>query len=86
MSIATVAEIQMRPKRQFTLPASIAKQANVTDSTSMTVVFVNGNIILTPKKAPSPADDIMAFAGIGRTVWGNTHEESMENIRNLRAE
>ena len=86
MSTANVSEIQMRPRRQLTLPASIARQANVTDSTRMTVVFINGNIVLTPKKAPIATDDIMAFAGIGRTVWGETHEESMENIRNLRAE
>ena len=80
-------EIRMRPKHQVTLPASIVRAANLQIDDRLTVTLVNGNIVIAPKRQPSaPPNDVMAFAGIGRGLWGQTADEVVANVRGLRDE
>lgn len=79
-------EIRMRPKHQVTLPASVVRAANLQPDDRLMVTYVNGNIIITPKKNETQADDVMQFAGIGRGLWGKTPEAVSETIRAMRSE
>ena len=80
-------EIRMRPKHQVTLPASIVRQANLQIDDRLTVTFVNGNIVISPKRRKETAsNDIMAFAGTGRGVWGQTSDEVEATVSELRGE
>lgn len=79
-------EIRMRTKHQVTLPASVVRAANLHPDDRLMVTYVNGNIIITPKKTEPQTDDVMQFAGIGRGLWGNTPEAVIETIRNMRSE
>jgi hypothetical protein len=87
MATSLISEIRIRPKHQLTLPAHIVRQAQLQSDDRMTVVFINGNIVLTPQKkqAAQGEDDIMAYAGIGRGVWGDTHDDVMATVADLRA-
>jgi bifunctional DNA-binding transcriptional regulator/antitoxin component of YhaV-PrlF toxin-antitoxin module len=77
-------EIRMRPKHQVTLPASVVRAANIQLDDRLMVKYVNGNIIITPKKNDAPPVDVMAFAGIGRGLWGDTPEAVEQTVRELR--
>lgn len=79
-------EIRMRPKHQVTLPASVVRAANLQPDDRLMVTYVNGNIIITPKKAETQADDVMQFAGIGRGLWGKAPEAVVETVRAMRSE
>ena len=80
-------EIRMRPKHQVTLPASIVREANLQTDDRLMVTFVNGNILISPKRSKATApQDVMAFAGIGRGVWGQTSDEVEATVRALRDE
>jgi len=65
-------EIRMRPKHQITLPASVVREAKIKPDDRLTVTYLNGSIIITPKLGAEAKDDIMSFAGIGRGLWGST--------------
>lgn len=86
MRTTTMPEIRMRPKHQVTLPASVVRQANFQVDDRLSVTFVNGTIMITRKEEAikQPKPDIMSYAGIGRGIWGDTHEEVMETVNNLR--
>ena len=80
-------EIRMRPKHQVTLPASIVREANLQTDDRLMVTIVNGNILISPKRAKLAApQNVMAFAGIGRGVWGQTSDEVEAKVRALRDE
>ncbi len=65
-------EIRMRPKHQITLPASVVREAKIKLDDRLTVTYLNGSIIITPKLDAEAQDDILSFAGIGRGLWGST--------------
>ena len=78
-------EIRMRPKHQVTLPAGIVRQAQLKLDDRLSVSFVNGAIVLTPQIASDvPVADVMAFAGIGKRVWGKTDAQVEQAARSLR--
>lgn len=79
-------EIRMRPKHQVTLPASVVRQANIAVDDRLTVTYLNGSIIITPKQARQDSEDLMAFAGIGRGLWGDSAEAVDARLRNQRDE
>ncbi len=80
-------EIRMRPKHQITLPASIVREANLAPDDRLDVSYTNGVIVLTPrsKSISEQKFDVMAYAGIGKGMWGNTPEEVNKYINDLRA-
>lgn len=77
-------EIRMRPKHQITLPASVVREAKLKPDDRLTVTFINGSIIITPKHDAKDQDDIMSFAGIGHGLWGNTPEEVDQTLCNMK--
>lgn len=77
-------EIRMRPKHQVTLPASVVRAAKLKPDDRLTVTFINGSIIITPKHDAKDQDDIMSFAGIGHGLWGNTPEEVDQTLCNMK--
>ena len=77
-------EIRMRPKHQVTLPASVVREAKLKPDDRLTVTFINGSIIITPKHDAKDQDDIMSFAGIGHGLWGNTPEEVDQTLCNIK--
>lgn len=79
-------EIRMRPKHQVTLPASVVRAANLQVDDRLTVTFVNGSIVITPQKNTVQEDDVMAYAGIGRGLWGTSPEQVEAAVRDLRNE
>lgn len=81
-------EIRMRRKHQITLPASIVRAAKIEPDDRLTVTFINGAIIIKASEpaAGIPQDDVMSYAGLGRGLWGDTHDEVLKTIRKLRDE
>lgn len=77
-------EIRMRPKHQITLPASVVRAAKLKPDDRLTVTFINGSIIITPKHDAKDQDDIMSFAGIGHGLWGNTPAEVDQTLCNMK--
>jgi len=79
-------EIRMRPKHQVTLPASIVRAANIQLDDKLEVSYINGNIIIAPIKATQLPADGMAFAGVGRGMWGATPEAVETTVKKLRTD
>ncbi len=73
-------DIRMREKHQVTLPASVVREAKLMPDDRLAVTFVNGSIILTPKRPALAKSDVMAFAGVGRGLWGETAREVDETL------
>jgi bifunctional DNA-binding transcriptional regulator/antitoxin component of YhaV-PrlF toxin-antitoxin module len=74
-------QIRMREKHQVTLPASVVRAANLKPDDKLQVDYVNGSIIITPQRSAEGGADILAFAGIGRGLWGDTAEKVEQALR-----
>ncbi len=68
-------DIRMRPKHQVTIPASIMRLAQIKPDDTLSVTYLNGSIIITPKVRHQEEINILSFAGIGRGLWGDTVED-----------
>ena len=81
-------EIRMRRKHQVTLPASIVRAAKIAPDDRLLVSYTNGAIIIKPKNQASDAaqDDVMAYAGIGRGLWGAAPDAVAQALLDLHAE
>ena len=79
-------DIRIRAKHQITLPAHVVRAVNLREDDTLSVRVINGNIVMTPHKTLSPADDLMQFAGLLKGVWGNTPEEIDASIQDIRGE
>ncbi len=86
MKTTPLPEIRMRSKHQFTLPARIVREASIQQDDMLTVVFLNGNIIITPKRNATTKDDVMSYAGMFRGTWGDSNEQVETTIHNTRNE
>jgi bifunctional DNA-binding transcriptional regulator/antitoxin component of YhaV-PrlF toxin-antitoxin module len=87
MNTATLPQIRMRSKHQFTLPARIARQANIQPNDHLTVAFANGRIILSPVQSRTVAkDDVMSYAGMFSGAWGSTAAQVDQTLNNLHNE
>lgn len=78
-------EIRMRPKHQVTLPASVVRAANLKVDDRMSVVFINGSIVITPTVLVENPPELMEFAGIGRGLWGETAADVETTIAELKS-
>jgi len=87
MRTMNMPELRMRPKHQVTLPANIVREAKLAPDDRLEVSYTNGVIVLTPRPNAASAQkfDFMAYAGIGKGVWGSTSEEVNKYINDLRA-
>ncbi len=84
MTLLKMSEIRMRPKHQVTLSASIVHLAQIKPDDTLSVSYLNGSIIITPKIHHQEEINILSFAGIGRGLWGNTTEDVDATIRNMK--
>ncbi len=77
----------MRQKHQLTLPAQIVRDAKLNLDDKLEVTYTNGVILLTPKSVPASSKtfDLMAYAGVGQGIWGESHHDVDAFIRNLRS-
>jgi bifunctional DNA-binding transcriptional regulator/antitoxin component of YhaV-PrlF toxin-antitoxin module len=73
-------QIRMRDKHQVTLPASVVRAANLKPDDKLQVDYVNGSIIITPQLLAQDGADILAFAGIGRGLWGDTAKKVEQTL------
>lgn len=80
-------EIRMRSKHQLTLPAQIVREARLSLDDRLEVTYTNGVIVLTPRPVASSSRefDLMAYAGIGKGIWGESAQEVDAFIHNLRS-
>ncbi len=76
--------IRMRPKHQITLPASVVRAAKLETEDRLNVDYVNGAIVITPRKERVAHGDLLSFAGIGKGMWGSTPDAVNEAIGKLR--
>jgi hypothetical protein len=76
--------IKMRPKHQVTLPATIVRQANIHTDDVLSVVYLNGSIVITPQALGRKAPNLMSFAGIGKGLWGDSPEAVEANLRAMK--
>lgn len=78
-------EIRMRSKNQFTLPASVVRESGIQIDDKLSVMCVNGSIVITPfTNKKLGVDGVMGFAGIAHGVWGDSSEEVEQTLRNDR--
>jgi bifunctional DNA-binding transcriptional regulator/antitoxin component of YhaV-PrlF toxin-antitoxin module len=76
----------MRSKHQFTLPARIARQANIQTDDQLTVTYANGHIILSPIQSRIAKDDVMSYSGIFSGAWGGTAAQVDQTLHHLHNE
>ena len=69
-----MSEVRLRRRGQVTIPANILERAQLAANATFEVALVNGVITLTPKKNPENKVDIMGYAGIFKSAWGDTAE------------
>jgi bifunctional DNA-binding transcriptional regulator/antitoxin component of YhaV-PrlF toxin-antitoxin module len=87
MAAATLPQIRMRSKHQFTLPARIVREANIQADDRLTVTYTNGRIILVPVQSRIVAkDDVMSYAGMFRGAWGSTAAQADQTLNQLHNE
>ena len=76
--------IQLRDRRQITLPSDVVAAAQLQVNDALEVSYVNGVIQLIPLKARKKPVDVRKYLGAARGVYGNTAEEIETYIRNER--
>jgi hypothetical protein len=79
-----MSNIRMRPKHQVTLPASIVRQASIQTDDVLSVVYLNGSIVITPQAVGRKAPGLMSFAGIGKGLWGDSPEAVDATLREMK--
>ena len=79
-------QVTLRPKGQITIPASILAQWKAQPDDIFDVQLANGVVMFTPVSRRENPPNLMAFAGVGKGLWGNTPEQVDANIASLRDE
>ena len=84
-SVQFMPEIRMRRKHQITLPAVVVRAAKLQPDDRLNVDYLNGVIVITPKvDAHRARNDLMSFAGIGKSLWGDTPDQVNTTLADLR--
>ncbi len=78
--------VTLRPKGQITIPANILAQWKAQPDDVFDVQLANGVVMFTPVSRRESAPKLIAFAGAGKGLWGNTPEQVDANIAALRDE
>lgn len=79
-------QVTLRPKGQITIPASILAQWKAQPDDVFDVQLANGVVMFTPVSRCQNPPDLMAFAGVGKGLWGATPEQVDAGINALRDE
>jgi antitoxin component of MazEF toxin-antitoxin module len=82
-------QVKLREKGQVTIPADLlqewGRKNQVTTNDSIQVSLSNGVLMLIPSKRHAAKRDVMSYAGIGKGMWGGSHEEVEATVRELRS-
>jgi antitoxin component of MazEF toxin-antitoxin module len=88
MEVTAMPQVKLREKGQVTIPADLlqewSRKNQVATNDSIEVSLSNGVLMLIPSKRHTAKRDIMSFAGAGKGLWGNTHEDIETSIQQLR--
>jgi bifunctional DNA-binding transcriptional regulator/antitoxin component of YhaV-PrlF toxin-antitoxin module len=88
MEVTAMPQVKLREKGQVTIPADLlqewSRSNQVATNDSIEVSLANGVLMLIPSKRHAAKRDIMSFAGAGKGLWGNTHEDIETSIQQLR--
>jgi hypothetical protein len=88
MELTAMPQVKLREKGQVTIPADLlqewSRQNHVATNDTIEVNLFNGVLMLIPSKRHTAKRDIMSFAGAGKGLWGNTHEEIEKSVQELR--
>ena len=79
-----MAQVTLRPKGQVTIPSSILAQWNARPDDVLEVQLANGVVMFTLISRQQTPPDLMAFAGLGKGLWGDTPEQVDANIQSVR--
>jgi bifunctional DNA-binding transcriptional regulator/antitoxin component of YhaV-PrlF toxin-antitoxin module len=82
-------QVKLREKGQVTIPAELLQEwsrtNHVATNDTIEINLSNGVLMLIPSKRHTAKRDIMSFAGVGKSLWGNTQEEIEKTIQDLRS-
>jgi bifunctional DNA-binding transcriptional regulator/antitoxin component of YhaV-PrlF toxin-antitoxin module len=82
-------QVKLRENGQITIPAELLLGWNRTHQVvaydTLDVSLSNGVLMFVPSKRRTAKRDFMAFAGVGRGLWGSTQEKMEASIRDLRS-
>lgn len=79
-----MAAVQLRDRRQITLPSEVVAAAALQVNDALEVSYVNGVIQLVPLKAKKKPVDMRKYIGLLKGMYGNTTEEMNAYVRNER--
>ena len=77
-------QVILRAKGQVTIPSSILSQWKAKPEDVLDVQLANGVVMFTPVRRRQASPDLMAFAGLGKALWGDTPEQVEASIQSLR--
>ena len=77
-------QIFLRAKGQVTIPSTIFAQWNAQADDLLDVQLANGVVMFTPVRRHQASPDLMAFACLGKGLWGDTPEQVEASNQNLR--
>ena len=77
-------QITLRAKGQVTIPSSILSQWNAKPDDVLDVQLANGVVMFTRISRRETPPDLMAFAGLGKGLWGDKPEQVEASIQSLR--
>lgn len=79
-----MAAVQLRDRRQITLPSEVVAAAALQVNDALEVSYVNGVIQLVPLKAKKKPVDMRKYLGVLQGMYGDTPEEIDAYIRSER--
>lgn len=77
-------QVTFRANRQVTIPTTILAQWNAQPVDVFDVQLANGVSMFTPVRRHQASPDLMAFACLGKGLWGDTPEQVEASNQNLR--
>lgn len=81
-------QVKLREKGQLTIPVDLlqewGRKNHVATHDAIDVHLSNGVLMLIPSKRHAAKRDIMSFAGVGKGLWGSTHDDIESTIQELR--
>ena len=77
-------QVRVRNKHQITIPARIAKSANIKPDDMLEVAYNKGVVTLIPVSRKKRKESAMAYAGIAQGIWGKTTLEIDTELHNSR--
>lgn len=78
-------QVRVRDKHQITLPAVIAREAEISTDDILDVSYKDGVITMTTKQVQKKRRSIMNYAGSANGLYGKNAEEVQAYLTNERA-